>query len=286
MRVLLWFAALMLLSPWGAQAACTISSATLAFGVYTGALLNTGTGSLTVKCTSGTAYAVGVDSGLHQGGGNYNWNMIGPASTLLHYELFRNVGRSALWGNTPNTDTFAGTGNGAAQTVNFYARIPANAQVAPGSYTDTVTMFVYSSFATVSASMAVSVTVPTNCTISANPLNFGNYTGLVLNGTTTLAVTCTNTTTYQIGADNGQNAQFIGVWAKYMLGPSGNKLRYHLYPNAARSIEWGTTAGTDEVAGTGTGIAQTITVYGTVGAGSYGSAPGAYSDTVTITITY
>lgn len=140
--------------------------------------------------------------------------------------------------------------------------------------------------ATAVSNIAVSATVNSFCNLSASPMAFGIYTGAKVDATTTLAITCTNTTGYQIGADGGLNPVYIGVIAKYMLGPPSSKLRYHLYTDAARSIEWGTTAGTDEVAGTGTGLAQTITVYGTIGAGSYGSLAGSYSDTVTFTVTF
>lgn len=140
--------------------------------------------------------------------------------------------------------------------------------------------------ATATSNITISATVQPTCNISASAMAFGAYTGVVNNASTIITVTCTNTTAYQIGADNGQNSRYIGVYAKYMLGPSGNTLRYHLYTDAARSIEWGTTAGTNEVAGAGTGSPQTITVYGTIGLGSYSSVPGSYSDSVIFTITY
>lgn len=139
---------------------------------------------------------------------------------------------------------------------------------------------------TATGTILVSVTVPKACTIAAGALAFGNYTGTKVDAATTLTVTCTTTTAYQVGADNGVNAQYIGVWAKYMTGPSGSRLRYHVYTDAARSIEWGSTAGSNEVAGTGTGAAQTIPVYGTIGAGSYGSLAGTYTDTITFTLYY
>ena len=140
--------------------------------------------------------------------------------------------------------------------------------------------------ATSTTTFGVGATVQATCTLSASAMAFGNYTGVRIDTTGSLSVTCTSTTTYQVGADNGLNSQFIGVYAKYMAGPASNKLRYHLYTDAGRSIEWGSTAGSNEVAGTGNGAAQTITVYGTIGAGAYGSAPGNYNDTVTFTITF
>lgn len=138
---------------------------------------------------------------------------------------------------------------------------------------------------TTSGTFVVSVTIPKSCTLATSTFAFGAYTGVVINATTTLTVTCTSTTTYQIGANLGLYSAYVGAYAKYMNGPSSNRLRYHIYTDATRSVEWGTTPGTDEVTGTGTGAAQTITVYGTIGAGNYG-IPGAYSDTVTFEITF
>jgi spore coat protein U-like protein len=48
---------------------------------------------------------------------------------------------------------------------------------------------------------------------------------------------------------------------------------------------WGQTVGTDTVSSTGTGAVQSFTVYGQVPAQST-PAPGAYSDTITVTVTY
>jgi spore coat protein U-like protein len=62
-------------------------------------------------------------------------------------------------------------------------------------------------------------------------------------------------------------------------------LNYELFRDSARTLNWGNTIGTDTVAGTGNGLAQTLTVYGRI-LGSQLVAPGAYTDTVTATLTY
>jgi len=62
---------------------------------------------------------------------------------------------------------------------------------------------------------------------------------------------------------------------------------YELYRDAARSPRWGNTIKTHTQAGTGTGAAQSLTVYGrappTTGAIP---AQGSYNDVITVTITY
>jgi spore coat protein U-like protein len=70
-----------------------------------------------------------------------------------------------------------------------------------------------------------------------------------------------------------------------MTGPGAAVLGYSLFSDAARTVNWGQTIGTDTVTGTGNGSAQAITVYGQATAGQF-VAPGAYTDTITATVTY
>lgn len=137
--------------------------------------------------------------------------------------------------------------------------------------------------ATATTTFAVTATVLSTCLISATPLAFGNYTGAQTDATSTLSVTCTNTTAYNVGLDAGQ-ATGATVTTRAMQNGT-NTLGYALYSDTARSVNWGNTVPTDTVAGTGSGIAQTLTVYGRIPAGSL-PAPGAYADTITATVTY
>jgi spore coat protein U-like protein len=70
-----------------------------------------------------------------------------------------------------------------------------------------------------------------------------------------------------------------------MTGPASALLGYALFSDASRTVNWGQTIGTDTVTGTGNGAAQAITVYGQATAGQF-VAPGAYTDTITATVTY
>jgi spore coat protein U-like protein len=60
-------------------------------------------------------------------------------------------------------------------------------------------------------------------------------------------------------------------------------LGYQLYSNALRTTVWDDAAG--QVAGTGTGSNQSLTVYGRLPSVT-GAVPGTYTDTVVVTITY
>lgn len=137
---------------------------------------------------------------------------------------------------------------------------------------------------TVTTTFGVSATVQSTCLISATAMAFGTYTGVAATSTSTVTVTCTNTTPYNIGFSSGL-ATGATVTTRKMTGPSSSLLSYALYQDSARSVNWGQTVGTDTVSGTGNGSSQTITAYGAIPASQYVN-PGAYSDTITATITY
>jgi spore coat protein U-like protein len=142
--------------------------------------------------------------------------------------------------------------------------------------------------ATTTTTFTVTALVQTNCSVTADNLNFGGYTGVLLNGTTTLTATCSNGTPFNLGLDAG-TATGATVTTRSMQGPNirsgGDLLGYHLFQDASHSINWGNTVGTDTVASTGTGAAQTFTVFGQIPAGQFVAA-GAYQDLITVTLTF
>jgi spore coat protein U-like protein len=113
---------------------------------------------------------------------------------------------------------------------------------------------------------------------------FPNYSGLAVQSTSTLTVTCTGTTPYNVGLNQG-TATGATVTNRSMTGPASVLLGYKLFSNSGRTTNWGNTVGTSTVAGTGTGVAQALTVYGQILAG-LSVQPGSYADTITATITY
>ena len=137
---------------------------------------------------------------------------------------------------------------------------------------------------TVTTTFTVSATVQATCVISATALAFGTYTGVVNNATSTVSVTCTNTTPYNVSLNPG-TASGATVTARKMTGPSAALLNYSLYSNSGRTTNWGQTIGTDTIAGTGIGSAQTLTVFGQIPASQY-VTPGSYADTITASVTY
>jgi spore coat protein U-like protein len=136
---------------------------------------------------------------------------------------------------------------------------------------------------TATATIAVSATVLSFCSISATALAFGNYSTTAVSGTASVTTTCTTGTTFNVGLDVGTGTGATVATRKMTNG--ANTLGYSLYSDSGHTTVWGPTIGTNTQAGTGTGIAQTLTVYGLIPASEY-VAPGSYTDTVTATITY
>jgi spore coat protein U-like protein len=137
--------------------------------------------------------------------------------------------------------------------------------------------------ATTTGTFTVSSTVVATCSVSASNLTFGNYIGAQVDATTTIGVTCTNGSPYDIGLDAG-TAPGATTSTRQMVS-GGNTLNYSLFSNAGRTANWGNIVGTDTVNITGNGGLQNTTVYGRIPASQL-SPVGAYTDTITVTITF
>lgn len=140
--------------------------------------------------------------------------------------------------------------------------------------------------ATTTSTFTVQITIAGSCAItSTSTLDFGTQNVLTANvdTTSTVQVQCTNTTPYNIGFDAG-TASGATVSTRKMTNGAAT-VSYALYSNAGRTVNWGNTVGTDTVSATGNGAAQSQTVYGRVPVQST-PAPAAYTDTITMTVTY
>jgi len=134
-------------------------------------------------------------------------------------------------------------------------------------------------------SFTVTATVLASCEVAANDLDFGDYDPVIathLDVATTLAVTCTNGTPYDVGLGLGAGAGATTT-TRYMQG--ADPLGYGLYRNAGRTLLWGEDEGNNTVSAVGDGTPDTINVYGRVpmqqdvGAGNY-------TDTVIVTVSW
>lgn len=140
--------------------------------------------------------------------------------------------------------------------------------------------------ATATDTMTVTATVQSGCVLTASPLAFGIYnptSATSLDATTTVLVTCTLGTPYNVGM--GAGAGTGATTAVRKLTSSGNTLNYALYQNAGRTTNWGNTVGTDTLSATAGLLPNAITVYGRIPSGQ-NTLAGVYTDSVTVTVTY
>lgn len=140
-------------------------------------------------------------------------------------------------------------------------------------------------------SFQVQITLVASCAISANALNFGSSVGLLtsaVTGNSTVSVTCSNTTPYNVSLDPG-TVSGSTVAARLMAGTAtgntGTTLGFQLYSNSGLTTVWGNTIGTNTVSGNGNGSVQTLTVYGQVPVQA-SPKPDTYQTTITATVSY
>ena len=135
--------------------------------------------------------------------------------------------------------------------------------------------------------MPVSAITLNSCAVVALPLVFGTLNqlgGATTDSQTTVTVTCTPGVSFDVGMDLGAHASG-GV--RQMQSPLGGHIvPYRLYSNASRTVAWGSTTGSNTVAGTAALVPVLLTVYGRV-AGDAALVPAdAYTDLVTVTVTF
>lgn len=104
----------------------------------------TGTLSISVTCSPGVAYTVGIKAGsvgtvtsrLMSLVLNASGKKVASGGTTIPYGLYQDAAYTIPWGDTPSTEE-SGTGNGSAQTLTVYAEVPAASTLpAAGTYGD------------------------------------------------------------------------------------------------------------------------------------------------------
>ena len=99
----------------------------------------TAVNSVSVTCTAGTIYSVGLGNGS-SGGTGPTTRLMGNAATSekITYGIYRDSSYAMPWGNVAGTDTVSATGTGTAQNYSGYGRVPVQTTPPPLTYTDTV----------------------------------------------------------------------------------------------------------------------------------------------------
>jgi spore coat protein U-like protein len=136
--------------------------------------------------------------------------------------------------------------------------------------------------------LGVSITITDECTVSnIQNVAFGSHGNLAsaVTATGSVDVYCTTDLPYQISLDAGDGAGATTA-IRYMTGPDSATLSYGLFRDDEHTLIWGEDDGEDyTTTGTGTGTAQTHTIYGRVPAQTTPAA-GEYSDTVAVVVHY
>lgn len=280
-------------------------------------------GSLTVTCTWGLLsltpnVLVCANLGTGDGSSSAAPRAMANGTHLLSYNLYTDASYSSIWGSTSNTSASTPlsatlsvvTGlltATASTTLPFYGRISAGQTSVPtvnnsttlytenfsGAYTRLDYKFyllVVPTCATMTAGTATfpftaTASVINNCNITATPLTFASspLINTSLSSTGTISVQCTNQDAYKISLDGGTTTGTVAN--RQMNGATGAaKVTYQLYADSSHSTVWGDgTNSTTQVAGTGSGSTQSLTVYGLVPSQS-APVPDTYTDTVKATI--
>ena len=139
--------------------------------------------------------------------------------------------------------------------------------------------------------MPVSVNVINSCTVAATPMAFGAPTAIGsinIDTTSTITLGCTNGAAYDVALDNGLNAT---TGQRYMSNGATTpvKVPYNIFRDSAHSAAWGSTSGTG--GNTSSGVAGVsgaviLTAYGRIPSTATSVGAGAYTDTVTVTVTF
>jgi spore coat protein U-like protein len=270
-------------------------------------------GTVTVHCNGiPSSTTVKMCPGLHDGTGGANASarlLTGPSNATLSYQLFSDASHTQPWGavDAPALGTvpamiLSPIKGSATATMTIYARLFGSQPTSlPGSYLSSYagaeTAFNYADHqatsdctgffgtAVIHPEFNVSAAPIAGCSLITANLAFP-ATGVLaapIAAQTPLRVTCTSHTTYSISLDNGHAGS--APIARKMTSAAGDTVTYGLYRDSAHTLPWGAAASGAGAGDAGTGFEQDFQVYGLVAA-QITPSPGAYADTIVVTIAY
>jgi spore coat protein U-like protein len=123
---------------------CAVVALPMAFGTLNqlGGTASDSQTNVTVTCTPGVSYNVGLDMGANAMGGVRRM-AAALGGEAVPYALYTNASRTTAWGNTVGTNTVAGTASLLPSTLTVYGRVGGDAGLVPaGVYADLVTVTV------------------------------------------------------------------------------------------------------------------------------------------------
>lgn len=290
---------------------CSVSIPDVAFGsvdVTANSTSNTST-TVSVTCSAILSVALRVCVNLGPGGGgalNASTRYMKSGTNSLTYGLFSDAGATSpvgsnFWagGGSPmiiDFPLFIGT---VTKDATLYGRIYSGQQTVPvGQYashfstSDAIIQYGLLSLlncnlltGTSSTTFDVTASVAPNCSVSASNLSFGTLGILntVADGATTVSPVCTNGTPYTIGLNGGLSSATDPTQRK--MTKATEFILYGLYRDPARTQPFGDTIGVDTISGTGSGLPQSVPVYGRISPQTTPSS-GVYNDTIVVTLTF
>ena len=124
---------------------CSINSNPMTFGTYDGVVANASsalnaTATVISTCTSGAAALITMNAGNSAGSGSDDVpvrRMSSEAGDYLVYQVYSDVSRKTVWGNTVPTGV-ALAGTGLPQSHIVYGSIPSAQMVPEGDYSDQI----------------------------------------------------------------------------------------------------------------------------------------------------
>ncbi|WP_445536162.1 Csu type fimbrial protein [Acinetobacter sp. G18] len=299
------------------HAACTVAGTTNNTFIYTAANINsdaTVNFSGTITCTNGGIIQISPFMCMKT---VFTGTTSANNSVSLPYTVTATVGGAGSSTTNQTSNVWYGpvvtvaSNNILSYSVNVKVPARTGSLIAypQGTYTTTVQLFWdmdilaalclgdVISWSSGNVTLTANFVVPTLCQLnSTSNVDFGNINdiGITKRDYTTqgaVNTTCNSGTPYSIYLGDGNNR--ISGGFRRMANSNNEFIPYQLYKDSNYSSVWDATGGvnsvggTGGVSGTGTGNAQTTTVYGKIPQGTtIASRPGSYSDSVVVTVTY
>jgi spore coat protein U-like protein len=227
----------------------------------------------------------------------------------LRYNMYTDASRTNVWGSSSGLLSLLGPASlsvplnaqgvgSVSQTI--FGRINGGQQVLPpGLYqssfagTDARVTYQYLSLLNclailspgISAPFTVRANILASCSVSASALDFGSVASLdqVRESTSVITATCPSGIPYAVALSGG-NASATDP-AQRKMAKGADLVVYGLYQDVQRAMPWGDAAGSNTRSLTGSGAAQSLTVYGRIPV-QVTRPPGNYTDTIVVTLTY
>lgn len=299
------------------HAACTVAGTTNNTFIYTAANINsdaTVNFSGTITCTNGGIIQISPFMCMKT---VFTGTTSANNSVSLPYTVTATVGGAGSSTTNQTSNVWYGpvvtvaSNNILSYSVNVKVPARTGSLIAypQGTYTTTVQLFWdmdilaalclgdVISWSSGNVTLTANFVVPTLCQLnSTSTVDFGNINdiGITKRDYTTqgaVNTTCNSGTPYTIYLGDGNNR--ISGGFRRMANSNNEFIPYQLYKDSNYSSVWDATGGVASiggaggVSGTGSGNAQTTTVYGKIPQGTtIASRPGAYSDNVVVTVTY